>query len=359
MMDFGVFFCQQKNYRDFVRCAKLAEDVRFTFLGLIDSPYNFLDVYPMLTAIALGTERIQLGPYVTNPLTRHPSVTASTIATLNVMSEGRAFLGYGRGDSAVKMLGWKPAKWQIYEQSIKDIRAWMAGEPVEVEGAPAPVVIPWAKGEPEIPIDIGIFGPRGCRTAGQLADIAGCECAELGSVEWFRTMAQEEAEKAERGPIPFEISIATHVSDDIGKAREMCRWEPEIITNVLWHLMRTYPLEQLPPSTVEGFEWLAEIEDWWGQHDWSKHAKVDEAHKKIISDEIVDRWTVCGSVQTCVDKLRELEKIGVTRFCAYIVDLPMEEIENQIRTIGEKIIPEFTPALGARSPAVAGAKATT
>jgi len=358
MMDFGIFFAQEKqHYEDHVRCAKLAEDCGFTFLGLIDSPYNFLDVYPVLTAIALGTEKIRLGPFVTNPLTRHPSVTASTIATLNVMSGGRAYLGYGRGDSAVKMLGVHPAKWKVYEQSIRDIRTWMRGEPVQIEGAPGPVVMPWAKGEPDIPVVLGVFGPRGCRTAGQLADVATTECAELGSVEWFHGMVQEEAQKAGRGRVPFEVSIATHVSDDIAKAREMCRWEPEILTNLVWHLMRTYPIETLPPSMVEGFEWLAEIEDWCGEHDWSKHAQVDEAHKRIIPDEIVDKWCVCGSVQTCVDKLRELEKIGVSRFCAYLVDLPIDELENQIRVIGEKIIPEFTPSSEAGRERLAGAEA--
>jgi alkanesulfonate monooxygenase SsuD/methylene tetrahydromethanopterin reductase-like flavin-dependent oxidoreductase (luciferase family) len=263
------------------------------------------------------------------------------MATLNVISEGRAFLGYGRGDSAVKMLGWAPAKWKVYEQSIRDIRSWMRGDPVEVEGAPAPVVIPWAKGTGEIPIDLGVFGPRGCRTAGQLADISTTECAELGTVKWFYDMCQEEAKTAGRDGVPFEVSIATHVSDDIAKAREMCRWEPEIITNLLWQLIRTYGLDALPPSTTKDFEWLADIEDWWGQHDWSKHAKVDVAHKRIISDELVDRWTVCGSVQTCIDKLREMERIGVTRFCAYLVDLDPDALEQQIRVIGEKIIPEF------------------
>jgi alkanesulfonate monooxygenase SsuD/methylene tetrahydromethanopterin reductase-like flavin-dependent oxidoreductase (luciferase family) len=330
MIDFGVFFCQQANYKDFVKCAKLAEDVGFKFLGLIDSPYNFMDVYPVLTAIALGTEKIQLGPYVTNPLTRHPSVTASTMATLNVMSEGRAFLGFGRGDSAVKMLGWVPAKWKVYEEAVRNIRAWTNGDPVEVEGAPAPIVMPWAKDLPKVPIDLGVFGPRGCRTAGQYGDIATTECAELGGVKWFHDMCQEEAVKAGREGVPFEVSIATHVSNDIAKAREMCRWEPEIITNVLWQLIRTYGVDELPPTLVKDFEWLAEIDDWWGEHDWSTHAQHSESHKKIVSDEVVDRWCVCGSAQNCIDKLREMENIGVTRFCAYLVDLPVEELETQI-----------------------------
>src|SRR4051794_10905429 len=100
MFEFGVAFAQTTNHHDVVKCAQLAENVGFSFLGMADSPYNFPDVYPMLTAIAIGTDSIQLGPHVTNPLTRHPSVTAGTMATLNIISGGRAVLGFGRGDSA-------------------------------------------------------------------------------------------------------------------------------------------------------------------------------------------------------------------------------------------------------------------
>jgi alkanesulfonate monooxygenase SsuD/methylene tetrahydromethanopterin reductase-like flavin-dependent oxidoreductase (luciferase family) len=341
-MQFGVFFATDKDYQPVLDGLKLAEDVGFTFAGLIDSPYNFMDVYPYLAAGALNTSKIQLGPYVTNPMTRHPSVTASAMATINVMSEGRAFLGLGRGDSGVKMLGWKPAKWKDYERAIDDMRSWMRGDEVTVEGAPAPLALPWAKGMPEIPIDLGLFGPRGAKVAGRMGDIATTECTDLGTVEWFYGMTQEAAQEAGRGTIEFECSIATHVSDDIAKAREMCRWEPEILTNLIWGLMQSRPIEELPPSLVKGFEWLAEEDDWWGKHDWSLHAKVSDQHKKMISDEQVDRFCVCGSVQACVDKLKELEKIGVTRFCAYLVDLPQDELNEQIRIIGEKIIPEFS-----------------
>ncbi|MCY4085690.1 MAG: LLM class flavin-dependent oxidoreductase [Actinomycetia bacterium] len=338
-MDFGVFFCLQ-DWDDYLYGIKEAENHGFDFCGIIDSPYNFMDCYPVLGAAALETKTIQLGPYVTNPLTRHPSVTASAMATVDVMSGGRAFLGLGRGDSAVKMLGWRPAKWKLYDQSIKDMRAWMRGEPVDVKGAPAPVQLTWS--ERDIPINLGVFGPRGAKTAGQLGDIATTECAELGAVEWFHGHTQQAAKEAGREPIAFEVSIATYVSNDMAKAREMCRWEPEILTNLIWQLMRTYGIEALPESLTRGFEWLAEKEDWWGEHDWSKHAQVDEAHQEIITDEIVDRFCVLGSPQNCIDKLRELEKLGVSRFCAYLVSLEDQaEILQQLRLWGDEIIPEF------------------
>ena len=166
------------------------------------------------------------------------------MATLDVISGGRAFLGLGRGDSAVKMLGWRPAKWKDYVPAIENMRAWMKGEPVQVEGAPAAVQLTWA--EQDIPIILGCFGPRGAKVAGEMGDIATTECAELGAVEWFNSDVQKAAKEAGRDPVPFEVSIGTYVSNDMAKARHMCRWEPEIITNLLWQLMRTYGIEALP-----------------------------------------------------------------------------------------------------------------
>ena len=154
------------------------------------------------------------------------------------------------------MLGWKPAKWKDYEPAINDMRAWMKGEPVDVEGAPGPVQLTWA--DREVPMVLGVFGPRGCELAGRLGDIATTECAELGAVEWFNSDVQKAAKAAGRDPVTFEVSICCYVSNDMAKARDMCRWEPEIITNLLWQLMRTYGIDALPESLTRGFEWLAE-----------------------------------------------------------------------------------------------------
>jgi hypothetical protein len=94
---------------------------------------------------------------------------------------------------------------------------------------------------------------------------------------------------------------------------------------------------------VEGFEWLAEIDDWWGQRDWIGRARVGPAPAHMVSDEMVDRWTVCGSARSVVEKLRELEGVGVTRFTGYPGDLSFDELQQQIRLYGEKVIPEFVP----------------
>src|SRR4051794_41418416 len=88
--------------------ARRAESWGFDGLLVADSQNLNADVWIELALAAAATERLQLGPGVTNPVTRHPSMTASAAATLQAESDGRAVRGIGRGDTAVTEIGRKP-----------------------------------------------------------------------------------------------------------------------------------------------------------------------------------------------------------------------------------------------------------
>ena len=63
------------------------------------------EVWGQLMLAAKATERIRLGPGVSNSITRDAAVTASAALSLQVESGGRAVLGIGRGDSSVQRIG--------------------------------------------------------------------------------------------------------------------------------------------------------------------------------------------------------------------------------------------------------------
>ena len=77
--------------------AVLAERLGYRRCWVYDEGLVTRDVYVTLTAIALATERILLGPGITNPYVRHPGVTAAAVATIDELSGGRAFVGLGAG----------------------------------------------------------------------------------------------------------------------------------------------------------------------------------------------------------------------------------------------------------------------
>lgn len=82
-----------------------------------DSQLRRRDTYVLLAAAARTTERIALGPLIANPVNRHPTVTASSIATIDELAPGRTLLGWGVGDTAVRLAGLRPARVKELEAS--------------------------------------------------------------------------------------------------------------------------------------------------------------------------------------------------------------------------------------------------
>jgi 5,10-methylenetetrahydromethanopterin reductase len=95
---------------DIIASARLADEMGFSTLWVLDSHLLFHEVYTLLGALAVSTERIRLGTAGTNPLTRHPTVTASAFSTLAELSGGRATLGISVGDSALKSMNFEVAR---------------------------------------------------------------------------------------------------------------------------------------------------------------------------------------------------------------------------------------------------------
>ncbi len=100
MFETAVYMITEAPVKDIVDVAVIAEAEGFDYFLLADEGMT-RDVFVALTAIAMNTQRIQFGPAIVNPYTRHPVTSAVTVATLDELSGGRAFMGYGIGGSLV------------------------------------------------------------------------------------------------------------------------------------------------------------------------------------------------------------------------------------------------------------------
>ncbi len=115
-----------------------AEDCGFNEAWVGDSQGIWHDLYVSITLCAVRTRRIRLGVGVTNLITRHPAVTARAMATLDEVSGGRALLGFGAGDTALKHLGLKPSSLKDMEEGILLIRGLLAGRTDSIRGTQSP-----------------------------------------------------------------------------------------------------------------------------------------------------------------------------------------------------------------------------
>src|SRR4029434_320044 len=102
-----------------------------------DSQLRRRDTYVLMAAAARVTERILLATLLSNPVNRHPTVTASSIATVHERAPGPLLLGWGVGDTAVRLAGLRPARVHELEASTRLMRTLLDGHDVEVGGAEA------------------------------------------------------------------------------------------------------------------------------------------------------------------------------------------------------------------------------
>jgi len=83
--------------RALIEAARAAEAVGYSDLTIHDHLTPQLAPIPVLTAVAMATERLRLCPLVLNNDLRHPAVLAQDLATIDVLSDGRLVVGIGAG----------------------------------------------------------------------------------------------------------------------------------------------------------------------------------------------------------------------------------------------------------------------
>lgn len=329
MLSFGVTFMLDPPPSRVVELAKLAEENGFDYVWAWDSHVLWQDVYPVFTLIATNTERVRIGPCVTNPATRDITVTASALATLNQISGGRMVMGIGRGDSARRVIGKPPVTVEHLEQACRQIRDLAEGREIEYDGAP--LQLKWASGT--LPVWVAAYGPKALRAAGRVADGLIMQLADPYIIEWSLRYVREGAEEAGRSFDDIQIMSAApaYMTDDLEAAREQVRWFPAMVSNHVVDLVHRYASTELPRELTE---FIAARD----HYDYADHGRTGAEHASFVTDEVVDRFCVLGTPDRCLAKLRELEALGVDQFNFYsMVDDPA----GVIRSFGQDLIPAF------------------
>ena len=110
---------------ELVEWVQAAESLGFHRIGVADSPALYRDLWVSLTHVALNTRRLPFGPWVTNPVTRHPVVTASAASALEELAPGRICIGVGSGNSGVYNAGRRAASLASLREYVTTLRSLM------------------------------------------------------------------------------------------------------------------------------------------------------------------------------------------------------------------------------------------
>jgi len=337
-MEFGITFKPDMPVERIVSLTRQAEAAGFGYGWIFDSHVLWKEPYPLLTLMALNTERMRLGTCVTNPAVRDPTVTASLLATLNLISQGRMELGIGRGDSSRRVLGLKPVTVERLEEAVRLIRELTAGRPAQHDGRPAQLT--WATGSPRA--WIAGYGPKVLRAAGRMADGIILQFADPDLISWCLGFVREGAREAGRDPAAIEVMATAPVwmSSDLAAARDRVRWFPALVSNHVMDLILRYPPEELPPALT------AYVRDR-GGYDYQHHCEIGSDNAGFVSDEVVDRFCIVGPAQAHRQKLQALAQAGVTQFNIYLM---CGEEEQTLADYQREVLPQLAKPV---SPAAA------
>ena len=283
--------------------AALAERAGFEMLGIVDSQSVSADAYVALAVAAQHTERIRLGPAVTNPITRHPVVTANAMATLDRLSGGRAFMGLGAGDSAVFTLGLRPARLAELERTALELQRLTAGRRVVRDGGPVQITGATRR----IPLYLAADGPRAHQLAGRVAD-----GAFIGSgltapdVATSRAEIAAGARAADRAPETIDTwwLVKANVADSRDTAIE------EIKGTLVSSGNRVFRAIAPPVALHEA------IEEIHRGYDPLAHAALDAAANGRLSDRaevtsyLAERFAIAGTPDDCVAQVERAWRAG-------------------------------------------------
>jgi probable F420-dependent oxidoreductase len=333
-MDFGLVLQTDPPASEVVGLMRRAERNGFRYGWTFDSAVLWQEPFVIHSRILEHTDRLIVGPMVTNPGTRTWEVTASTFATLNDMYGNRTVCGIGRGDSAMRVAGRRPNTLARLGEAMDVIRDLAEGREAEVDGQP--VRIPWVR-DGRLPVWMAAYGPRALALAGAKADGFILQLADPFLTEWMVQAVRKAASDAGRDPAEVKVCVAApaYVGDDLAHARDQCRWFGGMVGNHVADLVAKYGAD----SGSVPRELTSYVEQRQG-YDYSHHGRAGNPDTAFVPDDIVDRFCLLGPVEAHIEKLRVLRDLGVDQFALYGMH---DAREATIDAYGESVIPALNP----------------
>jgi 5,10-methylenetetrahydromethanopterin reductase len=310
--------------------ADAADRFGYDMVGIADTPGNAMDPWVASTLVASHTRRARVTLCVTNLVTRHPAVTAASIASLNLVAPGRAVLGIGVGHSGTRNIGAPSLSPSELAYGVAFIKTLLRGEPASYRGAPAH--LPWVKAPS--PVFLAASHPRSLRAAGATADGVFINYGLSGDdVRASQDTVIEAARAAGRDPGEIEIwQIACLDCHEDGAVAR--RKIGAILAFVSAYVMGGGDLARrgVPP------EYRAPLQELRRRYS----TRPGEADAALVTeldlfDYLSRRLAVCGTPEECLAQVRAAQAAGARRLM-FTVSLATDPVRT-VHLFGEHVLP--------------------
>ena len=327
-MRFGFFFWPYTPEYT-ARMARLGDDYGFDMVGIADTPGNAMDPWVAMTLAASATSRVRLATCVTNLVTRHPSITASAAASVDITAGGRTILGIGAGHSGVANIGGVPAGPEAFREGIAFLRELLSGQAASWRGFGAH--LPWVRRR--VPVYAAASGPMALRAAGAVADGAFVNYG-LGRehVSHARNLMEAGAKEAGRPAGNLDVwSIAClDVSEKRGAALETLG---NILGFVAAYILGPDPEGRgVPPELVSGVRELRRSYT-------TRQREMDPTLVKRLGlfDYLRARLAIAGTPDDCIGQALAAADAGATQLM-FTVSLAADPVRT-VELFGREVLP--------------------
>jgi probable F420-dependent oxidoreductase len=230
----------------------------------------------------------------------------------------------------MRVLGHKPSTLATLSSAMKTIKDLAEGREAEYNGTTQE--FPWAK-DSKLDILMAAYGPKALHLCGSETDGFILQLADPSITEWMIAAVRKAAEEAGRNPDDLYICVAApaYVGDDIEHQRDQCRWFGGMVGNHVADIVKRYGGDGsgVPQALTD---YIKEREG----YDYSGHGKAGHDHTDFVPDGIVDSFCILGDEAAHIERLKQLEALGVDQFAIYLMH---DQKDETLNAYGQRIIP--------------------
>jgi 5,10-methylenetetrahydromethanopterin reductase len=340
-MSLGAVLLRREDSQKFMDLVKMADDYGVEAIGTYDSAFLGGDTYVRTTLMALASQRARVGPRPTNPLTREPQVMASYLASIDSLTNGRAFMDIASGDSAVFNMGYSAASRAHIEDYVTCVRGLLATGESTYQGRPQRVRWTSEAVRRQIPISICAEGPKMLHLGGRIGDGVIAGTGLLPEVIQD-TIAKIHAGARAAGRDPSAVDIwftaRSSLHEDRQKGVENVKAS---VSSILNHAMRFGLEGKHVPDALK-----ARIQTYVDGYELYDHVLGTGKNPKRmeelgLTDYALKRWALAGNPSAWIKRIEEVAAAGATKLWVGIGRGDFDRQFHDMRLFGEQILPHF------------------
>ncbi|WP_432535143.1 LLM class flavin-dependent oxidoreductase [Kineococcus arenarius] len=300
----------RRDAEEVVELAAAADDCGLHSIGTGDTGFRLNEAASRVTLLALGARRCHVGMRPTNPWTRHPQLAAALLATVDALTGGHAFVEVATGDSSVTSVGRRPASRARLEEYVRCVRDLLAHGEAQYEGR---TVRCFTERPTPARISIGAEGPKMLHLAGRIGDAVSIGTGltpEVVEDSLARVRAGALAEGRPPGSVEPWFTVRSCLHRDPREARR--RLLPSL-ASILHHSMRAGVEGRHVPERHR-----TAVEEFVARYALADHQRAGGANEELVdrlglADFAHERWGLAGDADGWVERLRQLQDVGVDR----------------------------------------------